>query len=173
MPSQHCLVNKSYTQYAFMCHTHLGICICNKKIYVVWCFLEPFDPLRINVYFNEATGGRYVPRAVLMDLDTRPSMGVPGFFLRIRFVLWRRGKPTGRPFSHSRAANMGPSCFSFAEDAFRFVVKSVQTGKPLSHSLLGRIPKRKNETPTWNPPFGVFFRRPDRHRNFRALPAYP
>ncbi|CAM6000021.1 unnamed protein product [Sphagnum balticum] len=23
---------------------------------------------RINVYFNEATGGRYVPRAVLMDL---------------------------------------------------------------------------------------------------------
>ncbi|CAJ1327956.1 unnamed protein product [Effrenium voratum] len=24
---------------------------------------------RINVYFNEATGGRYVPRAVLMDLD--------------------------------------------------------------------------------------------------------
>jgi tubulin beta len=24
---------------------------------------------RINVYFNEATGGRYVPRAVLMDLE--------------------------------------------------------------------------------------------------------
>merc|ERR1712032_1478461 len=24
---------------------------------------------RINVYYNEATGGRYVPRAVLMDLD--------------------------------------------------------------------------------------------------------
>jgi hypothetical protein len=23
---------------------------------------------RINVYFNEATGGRYVPRAVLLDL---------------------------------------------------------------------------------------------------------
>lgn len=29
---------------------------------------------RINVYFNEATGGRYVPRAVLMDLEpgTKP-----------------------------------------------------------------------------------------------------
>ncbi len=26
--------------------------------------LEP-----INVYYNEATGGRYVPRAVLMDLE--------------------------------------------------------------------------------------------------------
>ena len=24
---------------------------------------------RINVYFNEATGGRYVPRSVLMDLE--------------------------------------------------------------------------------------------------------
>jgi tubulin beta len=24
---------------------------------------------RINVYFNEASGGRYVPRAVLMDLE--------------------------------------------------------------------------------------------------------
>jgi tubulin beta len=24
---------------------------------------------RINVYFNEATGGRYVPRAVLFDLE--------------------------------------------------------------------------------------------------------
>ena len=28
---------------------------------------------RINVYFNEATGGRYVPRAVLMDLE--PGVG--------------------------------------------------------------------------------------------------
>ena len=24
---------------------------------------------RINVYYNEATGGRYVPRAILMDLE--------------------------------------------------------------------------------------------------------
>ena len=29
---------------------------------------------RINVCFNEATGGRYVPRAVLMDLE--PGTGV-------------------------------------------------------------------------------------------------
>ena len=29
---------------------------------------------RINVYFNEATGGRYVPRAVLMDLEPGQSM---------------------------------------------------------------------------------------------------
>ena len=26
------------------------------------------------VYFNEATGGRYVPRAVLMDLEPGPCM---------------------------------------------------------------------------------------------------
>eukprot|EP00439_Symbiodinium_sp_Y106_P055494 s1886_g7.t1 len=29
---------------------------------------------RINVYFNEATGGRYVPRAVLMDLEPGPEL---------------------------------------------------------------------------------------------------
>ena len=29
---------------------------------------------RINVYFNEATGGRYVPRAVLMDLEPGGSL---------------------------------------------------------------------------------------------------
>ena len=27
------------------------------------------DPGTAQVYFNEATGGRYVPRAVLMDLE--------------------------------------------------------------------------------------------------------
>ena len=26
---------------------------------------------RVNVYFNEASGGRYVPRAILMDLVSR------------------------------------------------------------------------------------------------------
>ena len=31
---------------------------------------------RVNVYFNEASGGRYVPRAVLMDL-VRPNVA-PG-----------------------------------------------------------------------------------------------
>ncbi|KAJ7525919.1 hypothetical protein O6H91_17G074400 [Diphasiastrum complanatum] len=27
---------------------------------------------RVNVYFNEASGGRYVPRSVLMDLSLEP-----------------------------------------------------------------------------------------------------
>jgi hypothetical protein len=31
---------------------------------------------RINVYFNEATGGRYVRRAVLMDLEPGPGHDV-------------------------------------------------------------------------------------------------
>jgi len=35
---------------------------------------------RINVYFNEATGGRYVPRAVLLDLE-------PGTMDSVRCVL--------------------------------------------------------------------------------------
>ena len=45
-----------------------------------WSFLGNFDPFfetnpkiwileRINVYYNEATGGKYVPRAVLVDLE--------------------------------------------------------------------------------------------------------
>ena len=34
------------------------------------------DQERINVYFNEATGGRYVPRAVLMDLEPGASTTV-------------------------------------------------------------------------------------------------
>ena len=42
---------------------------------------------RINVYYNEATGGRYVPRAVLMDLEpgTMDSVraGPYGIFFRI------------------------------------------------------------------------------------------
>ena len=32
---------------------------------------------RVNVYFNEASGGRYVPRAVLMDLVGVPSRPAP------------------------------------------------------------------------------------------------
>lgn len=31
---------------------------------------------RINVYYNEATGGRYVPRAVLVDLEPGTMDGV-------------------------------------------------------------------------------------------------
>merc|ERR1712039_426608 len=33
---------------------------------------------RINVYYNEATGGRYVPRAILMDLGRGPSGSCSG-----------------------------------------------------------------------------------------------
>merc|ERR1711957_593987 len=40
---------------------------------------------RINVYYNEATGGRYVPRAVLMDLE-------PGTMDSVR------AGPFGQPF---------------------------------------------------------------------------
>jgi hypothetical protein len=36
---------------------------------------------RINVYFNEATGGRYVPRAVLLDLVSAAN------FLKCRRLL--------------------------------------------------------------------------------------
>lgn len=33
---------------------------------------------RINVYYNEATGGRYVPRAILMDLEVHlPVLFLP------------------------------------------------------------------------------------------------
>ena len=49
---------------------------------------------RINVYFNEATGGRYVPRAILMDLEPGNTtriwegfrvQGLGGSFGRSRF----------------------------------------------------------------------------------------
>lgn len=35
---------------------------------VQYCGESDLQLERINVYFNEATGGRYVPRAVLVDL---------------------------------------------------------------------------------------------------------
>jgi hypothetical protein len=49
---------------------------------------------RINVYFNEASGGRYVPRAILMDL-VRPRM--PQLYTQTRVramgdVPWRSAK---------------------------------------------------------------------------------
>ena len=43
---------------------------------------------RINVYFNEATGGRYVPRAILMDLE--PGMiTISAFCCAIKSVFAR------------------------------------------------------------------------------------
>ena len=91
---------------------------------------------RINVYFNEATGGRYVPRAVLMDLDVftdvktnlkaaKFALGapfhvpVPAIFLSIAFVLKTYGFPSkilttffhsGGLTSHGAPPSRGGSC---------------------------------------------------------------
>ena len=45
---------------------------------------------RINVYFNEASGGRYVPRAILMDLE-------PGTMVSVCRRVCARAGPRGRP----------------------------------------------------------------------------
>ena len=45
---------------------------------------------RINVYFNEATGGKYVPRAVLVDLEPGTMDSVrAGPFGQVSFCVWR------------------------------------------------------------------------------------
>jgi hypothetical protein len=59
---------------------------------------------RINVYFNEATGGRYVPRAILMDLEpgTMDSVRAGPFgqlFRPDNFVFGQSGEYL---FSHHR-----------------------------------------------------------------------
>ena len=46
------------------------------------------------VYFNEATGGRYVPRAVLMDLEPGPFVRLPGK-LRLVSAVARRARNHG------------------------------------------------------------------------------
>ena len=54
---------------------------------------------RINVYFNEASGGRYVPRAILMDLEpgTMVSPSAPLWLLLAIGALWAQpGTPTCR-----------------------------------------------------------------------------
>ena len=45
---------------------------------------------RINVYFNEATGGRYVPRAILMDLE--PGMYNARDRLFKGLLVWARAR---------------------------------------------------------------------------------
>jgi len=51
---------------------------------------------RINVYYNEATGGRYVPRAVLMDLEpgTMDSVRAGPFGQLFRPDNWAKGHYT-------------------------------------------------------------------------------
>ncbi|CAE7898611.1 BETA [Symbiodinium sp. KB8] len=74
---------------------------------------------RINVYFNEATGGRYVPRAVLMDLEpgTMDSVRAGPFgqlFRPDNFVFgqtgagnnWAKGRAPGR----RRFLQAAPGC---------------------------------------------------------------
>jgi len=56
---------------------------------------------RINVYFNEATGGRYVPRAILMDLEpgTMDSVRAGPFgqlFRPDNFVFGQTGKDNSK-----------------------------------------------------------------------------
>lgn len=59
---------------------------------------------RINVYFNEATGGRYVPRAVLMDLE-------PGLIMLLHVVaLWQY-----YDFYTSLEVSTGNDCLSSIE----------------------------------------------------------
>jgi hypothetical protein len=52
---------------------------------------------RINVYFNEATGGRYVPRAILMDLE-------PGTMDSVR------AGPFGQLFRPGQYRRLHPPC---------------------------------------------------------------
>ena len=77
---------------------------------------------RINVYFNEATGGRYVPRAILMDLEpgTMDSVRAGPFgqlFRPDNFVFGQTGAGTwraerakrARPFEHPVGPPWDPS----------------------------------------------------------------
>uniref|UniRef100_A0A8C0G030 Tubulin beta 4B class IVb n=2 Tax=Euteleostomi TaxID=117571 RepID=A0A8C0G030_CHEAB len=64
---------------------------------------------RINVYYNEATGGKYVPRAVLVDLEpgTMDSVRSGPFgqiFRPDNFVFGKSGAGTIFPFSCSQRA---------------------------------------------------------------------
>ena len=47
---------------------------------------------RINVYFNEATGGRYVPRAILMDLEPGTSPPLMPWLCYV-ILVWLLPKP--------------------------------------------------------------------------------
>ena len=48
---------------------HLIFISCNLVLLGTYHGDSDLQLERINVYFNEATGGRYVPRAILMDLE--------------------------------------------------------------------------------------------------------
>ena len=61
---------------------------------------------RINVYYNEATGGRYVPRAILMDLE-------PGTMDSVR------AGPFGQLFRPVRASHAVVFCWFVSQSSER------------------------------------------------------
>ena len=63
----HCAVRHALLGQIFSVCINVACLMSPKKVFAL-------AEERINVYFNEATGGRYVPRAVLMDLE--PGSGV-------------------------------------------------------------------------------------------------
>merc|ERR1712118_559056 len=71
---------------------------------------------RINVYYNEATGGRYVPRAILMDLEPGTMDSVragPAVSSSVRTTSssGRRGlATTGRRATTRRAPSSSTRC---------------------------------------------------------------
>ena len=73
---------------------------------------------RINVYYNEATGGRYVPRAILMDLEpgTMDSVRAGPFgqlFRPDNFVFGQTG--AGNNWAKGRASHTKELLFSHAK----------------------------------------------------------
>ena len=75
------------------------------------------------MYFNEATGGRYVPRAVLMDLE--PGMSW------VRACAWvNRRCPTSRGTGTMDSVRAGPFGQLFRPDNFVFG----QTGQNTTRS---------------------------------------
>ena len=63
-----------------ICSWSVSTCLCRMGVRgALPAFSASFCPAgtamtAAQVYFNEATGGRYVPRAVLMDLEPGPCV---------------------------------------------------------------------------------------------------
>ncbi|CAN1778063.1 Tubulin beta-1 chain, partial [Linum perenne] len=82
-PNPHCPKTQTETKMREILHVQAGQCgnQIGGKFWEVVCDEHGIDPTgryvgntkeqleRINVYYNEASGGRYVPRAVLLDLE--------------------------------------------------------------------------------------------------------
>ena len=91
-----------------------GQCGCRLIFfYCMFCRKE-----RINVYFNEATGGRYVPRAVLMDLEPGrgPLQTVGTWIIPLKFLSGlgsRTEHLAPRTFCHASVSIDGDMRISF------------------------------------------------------------